>query len=310
MDARGGKELSYTSFECGNEGASVSNCLLNPVRYDQCILHQAGEKLLFNGSYTIASGNYFEIGTLLFKSEEVLFQYGERCQVHDLLFLFPNTRVNLDVRGKAKYGFVKLSLKRTEDIQAFSALHQTNSFSVTIHNSHHICNGEILTRLLYETMEQNAYSHLLVGSYLNQLLVTVSRSIMQVNQEEEPKKEGVSSQRISARNEIVRQALTYIDNQYLELRDMREVAQRIGYSYSYVAQVFKEEMGISLQAYYTNKKLKKAMQMLAQKHKSVTQVAELLQYQSIHSFSKAFKKLTGLTPTEFQQQYEQSKILV
>ncbi|WP_010274621.1 helix-turn-helix domain-containing protein [Paenibacillus senegalensis] len=284
--------------------ASVKTYLHNPFRYEQFVLHQAGEQELSGGRCTIASGDGFELGTLMLTTDEVRIDCSRRLNVNELLFLPPHTEVNLDVSGKAKFGFVRFSLIDWEGAHPLSVLQQIAGWQVAPNNTKEAGSGETLTRLLSETMKHNKYTYLLAGSYLNQLLVTIARYALPSQSEADPAIDDSANYRINTRREIAEQALSYIDNQFMELRDLREIAKTIGYSYSYVSHVFRDEMGISLQSYYTNKKLKKAMQMLASNRQSVTRVAELLRYQSIHSFSKAFKKFSGLTPTEFQQQYE------
>ena len=45
------------------------------------------------------------------------------------------------------------------------------------------------------------------------------------------------------------------------------------------------------------------MRLLKNNDLSITEIAEMLQYQSINSFSKAFRKNIGISPSEYQVLY-------
>ncbi|MDQ1910275.1 helix-turn-helix transcriptional regulator [Paenibacillus sp. GD4] len=104
------------------------------------------------------------------------------------------------------------------------------------------------------------------------------------------------------KKDIALRAAWYLEERSFSLKELREVADVLGYSYSYLSHVFREEMGMSLQSYYSRIKVRKAMELLRKTDATVTRVAELLHYQSIHSFSKAFKRQTGQSPSEYQLQ--------
>ena len=51
--------------------------------------------------------------------------------------------------------------------------------------------------------------------------------------------------------------------------------------------------------YYKITKLEKAKELIRQGDYTFTQIASILNYSSIHYFSKVFKKYLGMTPTEY-----------
>ena len=51
--------------------------------------------------------------------------------------------------------------------------------------------------------------------------------------------------------------------------------------------------------YYSELKTKEAKKLIREKNYSINQISELLGYSSIHIFSRAFKKATGMAPTEY-----------
>lgn len=103
--------------------------------------------------------------------------------------------------------------------------------------------------------------------------------------------------------DLVYETVRYIDRHLVQIRELGEIADALGYSYSRLSHVFRLEMGVSLQTYWNRKRIMRAMTLLQAGETTITRIAETLQYQSVHSFSKAFKKTAGLAPTEYKELY-------
>jgi len=80
-----------------------------------------------------------------------------------------------------------------------------------------------------------------------------------------------------------------------------ELAALCGYHPIYFSKLFREEVGVAPKAYLIKEKLRKAKLLLLENMK-IEEIADRLQYGSVHYFSHHFKKTTGLTPTDFRQQ--------
>ncbi|WP_248926213.1 helix-turn-helix transcriptional regulator [Paenibacillus hamazuiensis] len=80
-----------------------------------------------------------------------------------------------------------------------------------------------------------------------------------------------------------------------------ELAGMCGYHPTYFAALFRETVGHSPKHYLVLERIRKAKQLLLEAE-TVEEVAEKLGYTSIHYFSRNFKSVTGLTPSEFRQQ--------
>jgi len=79
-----------------------------------------------------------------------------------------------------------------------------------------------------------------------------------------------------------------------------EVCSGISYSKSYLKNVFKRNTGFSIMDYYANLKIERAKILIKDGKMSVSEIAEKLGFSSINYFSRAFKKKTGLSPTEYR----------
>jgi AraC-like DNA-binding protein len=158
---------------------------------------------------------------------------------------------------------------------------------------------ELLLGLLKELTSGDRFAKSMVDSYLQQIAVRLCRK----KEQERPLQE--ASTNMLGKKELVYETVRYMDDRLLEIKELGHVAEAMGYSYSHLSHVFRLEMGEALQAYWGRKRALKAMKYLQAKEMSVTRIAEALHYQSIHSFSKAFKKVVGLTPSEYQELYGQ-----
>ena len=51
--------------------------------------------------------------------------------------------------------------------------------------------------------------------------------------------------------------------------------------------------------FFTKMKVEYAKELIREKNQNFTQISEFLGYSSIHYFSRQFKKITGMTPSEY-----------
>ena len=70
---------------------------------------------------------------------------------------------------------------------------------------------------------------------------------------------------------------------------------------SYFSVIFKRAVGINFVDYLTNLRIQAAKELLADPLRSTSEVASMVGYESGNYFARAFKKKTGMTPTEFRR---------
>lgn len=68
---------------------------------------------------------------------------------------------------------------------------------------------------------------------------------------------------------------------------------------SILQKLFQKYTGCGIIDYFSKLKIKKAKQMIRNQHMNFSQIADSLGYSSIHYFSRQFKKITGLTPSQY-----------
>ena len=82
----------------------------------------------------------------------------------------------------------------------------------------------------------------------------------------------------------------------LKLSELAAIAELSPYHF---ARAFKQSFGIPPHRYHTGRRIERAKEMLS--NRSVTEVALAVGFAETSSFSAAFRKTTGLTPTEFRR---------
>lgn len=78
------------------------------------------------------------------------------------------------------------------------------------------------------------------------------------------------------------------------------LSEKLGYNYTYLANLFSEIMGTTIENYYLNHKIEKVKELLVYDELNLTEIAYKLHYSSVAHLSNQFKKMTGLTPSHFR----------
>ena len=74
------------------------------------------------------------------------------------------------------------------------------------------------------------------------------------------------------------------------------ISEKLGYNYTYLANIFSEVKGITIQQFIIIHKIEKAKELLFYNELTLTEIAHRLHYSSVAHLSSQFKKVTGLSP--------------
>lgn len=78
------------------------------------------------------------------------------------------------------------------------------------------------------------------------------------------------------------------------------ISEKLGYDYTYLANIFSEVKGTTIQQYIINHKIERVKEFLLYDELNLTEISYKLGYSSVAHLSNQFKKVTGLTPTFFK----------
>lgn len=111
---------------------------------------------------------------------------------------------------------------------------------------------------------------------------------------DEEKPESVKSQVLT---DYVR---VYIEEHYMEDICLQDVAKALHYSDAYFCRFFKQNFDKNFIMYLSELRVKKAKELLSDVTVNVKDVSRMVGYQDSNYFTKVFKRVTGITPSEYR----------
>ena len=104
-------------------------------------------------------------------------------------------------------------------------------------------------------------------------------------------------------NELIKNALKYIDKLGANKTTIEDVAKNAGFSVDYFNRIFRSHTGFNVMEYVRFRKLNRAARMLRSfPDKDIIDVALESGYDSHEGFTRAFKEQYGKTPSEYREQ--------
>ena len=79
------------------------------------------------------------------------------------------------------------------------------------------------------------------------------------------------------------------------------ISDHLHHEYSYLSKLFSETEGVTIEQFIISQKIEKAKELLVYDEMSLSEIAAELNYSSVAHLSAQFKKITGLTPSEFKK---------
>lgn len=242
----------------------------------------------------VQSNNY-EL-TAIIDGEGVVFANQEKNEVErgciHLVCPFELHEIRSSKDKPLKYLF--FAFNHSEPIIATKLQQLQDAFKMSL--SRIIKENTIISQLELAVNEVNKENELLHEQYLysimQQIIISTIRAFTK-------KQEG--KVKISKKEEFCYQIMTYINANITELTSLTELSKIFNYEYSYISKLFKSTVKQTISQYYHMCRLQAAKGYLEQNY-SCTEVADLLKYASIYSFSKAFKDYYNLSPTDYVKQ--------
>ena len=93
----------------------------------------------------------------------------------------------------------------------------------------------------------------------------------------------------------------YIEEHLADQVPLATLAQLVGLSPHYFCLAFKQSFGVPPHRYHMGRRVERAKELLVQRTSSMTNIGMNLGFSESSSFSAAFRKATGLTPTNYQR---------
>lgn len=112
---------------------------------------------------------------------------------------------------------------------------------------------------------------------------------------------------MSRENEIFKNVFIYIEENLPEKLTVEEIARHVYLSPTYLQFVFKENFGVPLAEYVRKQKLKRALDLLYNTEKKISDIAYDSGFEHESSFIRSFKREFGMTPGEARRKNGEEK---
>jgi AraC-like DNA-binding protein len=135
----------------------------------------------------------------------------------------------------------------------------------------------------------------MIKTYLEQLLIRLVRSEGSAQE----KKQLMKTNKEMLYANLTRKVIDYLTVNRNKNITLSNVCKYCNLGKSNLQVIFKENTGFSVMEYFRYLKIEEAKIMIRETDETFTEIAFHLGYDSIHYFSRYFKKATGMTPSEY-----------
>ena len=273
----------------------------DPKLFGSSYLYQAGK--IFCDSTTVVPSHthidWFELTIVLAGNGEIYTNRKKTCVSEgDIILSFPYDihKIVSSPDNPLKYSF--LSFRTTdEDIkkkfdEIFQSFYESDKRLFRDQNIIHLTEM-IISEFSSPEYEQNS----LITNLLHSIILLTVRSFLY-------KQTSPISNYTNHSEALCHKVMRYIDSNLFMIENLSQVAEHFHHNYSYLSNKFKETTKLTLTQYLTEKKLERAKLLIREGKLSFTEIAELLRYASLYSFSKSFKFHFGVSPSEYQKSHK------
>ncbi|MBE7037483.1 MAG: helix-turn-helix domain-containing protein [Ruminococcaceae bacterium] len=159
----------------------------------------------------------------------------------------------------------------------------TGAFSTPLDNPY--------TNHLVRKQNPTIGSEQLIRQYIAELLISFLRDVSPIHQR--------SQMSINRESSLVNMVVNYMLDHITENISIYDLVKYTGSNKTTISSVFKNTFGMSVMEYFINLKIDMAKKYLREDNYNISQISEILGYSGIHYFSRQFKKVTGMSPSEY-----------
>ncbi|MEE0944135.1 MAG: AraC family transcriptional regulator [Clostridia bacterium] len=239
---------------------------------------------------------YADKGELIVRTDnnEVLLKNG------DMIFLKPNEWHSMTANGISAPSAVVICFNCNSPVmegvegRVFSAgSTQRTLLSKILEEFSHAFDSpsdELFTRELSRREDALFGSEQMIKLYLTELMISVLRN---------EKLPVASTLKRNLDSGLFSDICVFLEESIGSKLSLEDIARYAGISKTGVKQLFREQAGCGACEYFTRKKINRAKKYIREANYNFTQIADLLGYESIHYFSRQFKKYVNMSPTEY-----------
>lgn len=139
--------------------------------------------------------------------------------------------------------------------------------------------------------------HLLLTQFIIHLIRRYSAPLML--HKRLPRFESIKATKSRSDTEVFNRIVGYLEEKLNTRVTIEQICHDNLIGRSQLQKIFKEQCNMGIIEYFSLMKINAAKELMRTNQMNFTQISEHLGYTSIHYFSRQFKKVTGMTPSEY-----------
>ena len=101
--------------------------------------------------------------------------------------------------------------------------------------------------------------------------------------------------------------MVHHSNELIKINFSNFLSEKLGYDYTYLANLFSEVQGTTVEQFIISHKIEKIKELIIYGELNITEIAWKMNYSSVAHLSNQFKKMTGLSPSHFKKMKEKRR---
>ncbi len=231
---------------------------------------------------------------------------GYKLQKGDIVFHSPNEFHSVKANGRTAPNIMVVSFNCSSSAMDYfksNKIFNLSSYQIDL-LSKIFCEGQrtFLTNLncgYKELVKKEAAdefaSEQLIKLYIELLLIDIIRS--NIKNENCNRIDTVVKEKME--NDVVVEIINFMEENIYSNFTFDFICEKFFIGKTHLKTIFKKKTNESVMAYFQKLKMKEAKKLIREKKYNFSQIAEILGFESIHYFSRCFKKITNMTPSEY-----------
>jgi AraC-like DNA-binding protein len=228
-----------------------------------------------------------------------LFKLGDKSYTlkpGNVFLIEPGVLTYYEADKQNPWEYVWMGFNGTKAKHYISQIYNSDTFPIfTCNNANDLT--QCIEEMISYSYEQNGRD-LILQSYLYKFIYLLMNNIKNLDKFPE---EDISKKYVEA-------AIIYINNNYCKNITINNIANHVNITRAYLYRLFKKYLDSSPQEFLINFRMERASELLKTSNFTIGDIARSVGYRDALLFSKIFKKINGVTPTEFRHIKENTEI--